>query len=268
MQIDETVDLLQESEKTVAFTGAGISAESGVPTFRGEGGLWKEYSPTFYANPIGLFLVFLISPKKVANFGQDVFETIFNAKPNLAHSSLAELEGKGFLSCTITQNIDNLHQEAGAENVIELHGNIYRVKCIGCGKKYWLEKDEIAPIFDKLKTRSRFRFAKRAIESAERCECGRICRPDVVLFGESLPKDSLEKAIQEIRSCDLLLMVGTSGVVYPAASLPPLAGDGTKIVEVNPEASSLSHLSDIFIQGNAGEVLPKIVSKLGFSPIF
>ena len=243
----------------VALTGAGISEESGVPTFRGEGGIWNKYNPTVYANPVGLIFTFITRPHRVSNFITEIYETLLNAEPNAAHVALAELERMGILSAVITQNIDNLHQKAGSTNVIELHGNMLRFRCTKCGKRYVLNEQEIESLLRLLRSSSRLALIKTLFP---KCNCGGRKRPDVVLFGESLPTDEIERAYTEISKCDALLIIGTSGVVYPAASLPYYAKQrDAKIIEINPEGTPFSTISDYVLLGKAGDLLPEIVER-------
>ena len=240
----------------VALTGAGISEESGVPTFRGEGGIWNKYSPTVYANPLGLIFTFITRPHRVSNFITEIYETLLDAKPNPAHVALTELEHMSILSTVITQNIDNLHQKAGSTNIIELHGNLLRFRCTKCGKRHTLSEQEIESLFKRLRSSSRFGLIKALFP---KCNCGGRQRPDVVLFGESLPMNEIERAYTEVSKCNALLIVSTSGVVYPAASLPYYAKKrGAKIIEINPERTTFSAISDYVLLGKAGDLLPKI----------
>jgi NAD-dependent deacetylase len=243
----------------VALTGAGISKESGIPTFREKGGIWDRYDPSIYASILGLSSLFLFKPQRVRDFIVDIYEGIISASPNPAHFALAKLEDEGILLCIITQNIDNLHQEAGSKRVYELHGNIYMERCIKCGKRYKHSKEELKAILTSLKSARRYEILSRILP---RCECGGRKRPDIVLFGESLPQEEVEKANSELRKCKTLLLVGTSGVVYPAASLPYAAKEsGATIIEITPEVTALSSLADHTIIGKAGNILPKLLER-------
>lgn len=222
--------------KVVVLTGAGISAESGVPTFRGENGLWKKFRP----EELATFDAFMANPQLVWEWYQYRRELIEKVKPNLAHYALAKFQ-KFFENFTlITQNVDGLHQRAGCVDILELHGNIKRNRCIQCEKIYEtldVKSEEIPP----------------------RCECGGKIRPDVVWFGEMLPQNAIKTAFEVSSSCDLFFSVGTSAVVHPAASLPLMAKRaGAYLVEVNLEPTELSHLSDELLLGKAGEVMPVI----------
>ncbi len=256
-------EALDESQKTVAFTGAGVSLESGIPTFRGDTGIWRSYHPAIYGNLPGLALAFLIKTKKFASFIHDVLGTFATALPNPAHIKLAHWEREGRIVGVITQNVDNLHQEAGSREVLELHGNIYRLRCPGCGRKYTLEKQRLLEISNQLnrlleggKRISRLELLSLLRKFAARCEaCARITRPDVVFFGEPLPRLTLEMAFEWSSSCDLFLSIGTSGVVQPAASLPFIAKrSGAKLIEINTEPSAITRYADVFIPTPAAKL--------------
>ena len=223
--------------KVVVLTGAGISAESGVPTFRGENGLWKKFRP----EELATFDAFMANPQLVWEWYQYRRELIEKVKPNPAHYALAEFQ-KFFENFTlITQNVDGLHQRAGSVDIVELHGNIKRNRCIKCEK-----------IFET--------FEVETEEFPPRCDCGGKIRPDVVWFGEMLPQNAIKTAFEVSSSCDLFFSVGTSAVVHPAASLPLMAKrSGAYLVEVNIEPTELSYLSDELLLGKAGEVMPVIV---------
>jgi NAD-dependent deacetylase len=251
--------------KVACLTGAGISAESGIPTFRGKGGLWEKYDPQIYANPEGLLSRFRRYPADIVNFMVDFYSLLLKARPNPAHLALSVLEKDNILSAIITQNIDNLHQVSGSRSVIELHGNAFRIRCTECPRKITLEEDRLKEMIDLLKINqnSRIKILKIFSRYFPRCSCGSRFRIDIVLFGEVLPQDELAKAYKELDSCNLLLLVGTSLVVYPAASLPLYAKEkGAKLMEINNEDSAFSDFCDYQIRGRASEVLPEIVKAL------
>jgi NAD-dependent deacetylase len=232
--------VLARAERIVAFTGAGISAESGVPTFRGVDGIWKKMRPEELASMDG----FLANPSLVWEWYQHRRAIIHTLHPNAGHRALAEMEHVFPQVAVVTQNIDNLHRRAGSNNVIELHGNIERNYCVKCGTPYQESGDAIP-------------------NQIPACaQCGGLVRPDVVWFGEMLPADAWESAVRACESSDLLISVGTSGVVYPAASLP-LAGKraGSFVVEVNPEPTPLTSIVDEYLAGPAGSVLPFLVER-------
>jgi len=233
--------LLQKSRRAAALTGAGISVESGIPAFRGAQGLWSRYDPVEYAH----IRAFMAHPAKVWTMLKELDATIRAARPNPAHTALAELERLGKLAGIITQNVDNLHQEAGSANVIEYHGNAHHFVCHVC-RGHWpreaLDFDQ-TPLY---------------------CYCGGLIRPDVVFFGEAIPEDALRQAHALAAGCDLMLVIGTSAAVYPAAGLPYTAKDaGAAIVEINLEPTDLTDkLTDYFLSGSASNLLSATVAAL------
>ncbi|MHA1595904.1 MAG: NAD-dependent protein deacetylase [Candidatus Baldrarchaeia archaeon] len=244
-RIREAAELIVESKKNVALTGAGISVESGIPDFRGPNGLWKRYG-----EHVGHISFFFTNPGEFWKFALEVAKVIFAARPNPAHYALAELEKMGKLHCIITQNIDGLHQKAGSKNVIEIHGTAWRLVCLQCGTKFPVEE-----IASKLMSKG---------FTIPRClKCEGILKPDTVFFGERLPEEELKIAISESMSCDLFMVVGSSLVVYPAASLPGIAkSHGAKTILVNLERTAMDEMFDVVIYGKAGEILPKIVEEV------
>ena len=259
---DEVVTLYRRAKRVAAFTGAGISEESGIPTFRGDSGLWVKYPPEKFASVTGLLRMFITQPDRVVDFAIDFYRTPLMAEPNPAHYALAEMERTGKLIAVITQNVDNLHQRAGSKNVLELHGNMYRLRCMRCGKHRYMAKDEIEGMLNQLQQAkgSRIRVLRVVAGILKRCECGGRYRVDMVFFGEPLPQDVLFEAERIVQEVDLLFVIGTSGVVYPAASLPYIAKDaGTKIIEINPVASAVTRVADHFLQGRAGEILAEFL---------
>ena len=234
------VDILRKARRVAVLTGAGVSAESGVPTFRDTlTGLWSQYRPEDLATP----QAFLKDPRKVWEWYASRRERLSLAQPNPGHLALAEMEGHlpGFT--LITQNVDGLHWRAGSRNVIELHGNLARVKCFqeGTVVEQWLDDGTIPP----------------------RCpSCGGMLRPDVVWFGEKLPPEALQHATRASQECQVFFSIGTSGVVEPAASLPYWASErGAVIVEVNPEHTPLTPHADFALHAPAGEALPILVKR-------
>jgi NAD-dependent deacetylase len=254
-----------KSGRVVCLTGSGISADSGIATFRGKGGLWEKYDPDIYAHAEGLARHFRAHPGQVTDFIVDFYSTLLKAKPNPAHLALALLEREHMLRAIITQNIDNLHQTAGSRRVIELHGNAFRIRCTGCPRTIILERERVQEMVQWLKKSraSRIKLLKIISRYFPKCSCGSRYRIDIVLFGETLPEAQLNQASGQLADCSLLLLVGTSLEVYPAASLPRLAKqNGAVLVEINPEASALSQLCDYRIRASAGEVLSEIAENL------
>ncbi len=228
--------MLTRETKIVVLTGAGISAESGIPTFRGEGGLWKQYRPEELATPEA----FARNPALVWEWYDWRRQIIARSQPNPAHRILAEMEEFFPHFTLITQNVDGLHQAAGSKKVLELHGNIWRVRCVREGT---VSENREVPLK----------------EIPPRCRCGALLRPDVVWFGEPLPGDVLEKAFAAAEECDIMLVIGTSAVVQPAASIPLVAlRRGASVVEINPQETPLSRYATEVLRGKAGEVLPAL----------
>ncbi len=228
--------------KVVVLTGAGISAESGIPTFRGKDGLWKNFRAEELATPEA----FKRNPALVWEWYLWRRSIIEKAEPNKGHKALVELEnilGDNFL--LITQNVDGLHQKAGSKRLVELHGNIWRVRCLSCGANYY----DYKTFYEKLPPSCK--------------ECGGLIRPDVVWFGESLPEKALNIAFQWAMACDVFVSIGTSGVVYPAAELPFLAKrHGAKVIEINPESTPISSIADVIIREPATIGVPKLLEVL------
>ncbi len=230
------------SKKTIAFTGAGISAESGIPDFRSAGGLWEKFDPEEYAD----IHAFHTNPEKVWLMLKEMFSLIMTAKPNPAHLGLAELERMGYLSSVITQNVDGLHQLAGSRNVIEFHGTHRTLSCLKCSFTLdgtSLKMEDLPP----------------------RCSrCSSLLKPDVVFFGEPIPWEAQTVSFKESKSCSAVLVIGTSAVVYPAASIPITAKErGAMIIEINREPTPLTDgISDYLILGSAGEIIPAIIEEV------
>lgn len=237
---ENLINALKNAKKVAVLTGAGISAESGVPTFRGENGLWKKFRPEELAN----FDAFMRNPELVWEWYQYRRSLIYDINPNPGHYALAELEKKYDSFHLITQNIDGLHNIAGSENIIELHGNIRRNKCAVCNKQH---NGEI-PVDRK---------------EVQKCDCGGLIRPDVVWFGEMLPGDAIRMAFSAAENCDLFFSVGTSALVQPAAHLPIVAKEsGAFVVEVNPDRTVITSHLDEHLHGPSGEILPELVKLL------
>lgn len=232
---------LREARSVCVLTGAGVSAESGVPTFRGADGLWSKFKPEELAN----FNAFIRNPELVWEWYTYRKKVMREVSPNPAHVALAGMEQLIEDFTLVTQNVDNLHRRAGSKRVLELHGNIERSYCIECHRFY----DDVLLGEEK---------------KAPRCTaCGGLIRPDVVWFGEMLPAEVYQEAENAAKRSQLFLCVGTSAVVYPAASLPLIARDyGSYVVEINPERTDISHRVHETILGKAGEVLPQLYSIL------
>jgi len=230
-------ELVARGRRVVAFTGAGISAESGVPTFRGQGGFWENESVEDLATPGG----FARDPRRVWAWYDARRRQISRCAPNAGHLALARYAKAHSDFRLITQNVDGLHMAAGTEGLIRLHGDLFRVRCTREGGS---REDRRVPL----------------PEIPPRCACGALLRPDVVWFGESLPEDAMREATEAARRAELFLSIGTSAVVYPAASLPEIArGHGAFLVEINIEPTPLSFLADEVIQAPAAEALPDLL---------
>jgi len=239
--LDQAVEILRCCSRAVVLTGAGISAESGVPTFRGHQGLWKKFRP----EQLATMEAFLSSPEIVWEWYNWRRELISEVKPNAGHYALKDLEDFFTDFTLITQNVDNLHRVAGSSRILELHGNIYRNKCAECDFSLGVGI-EIDP-------------AKIPL-----CEkCGGKIRPDVVWFGEMLPGAIIEEAFVRAEEAEVFFSVGTSALVHPAASLPVVAKRaGATLIEVNPEETPLSGIADFSFRAASGELLPDLVARL------
>jgi NAD-dependent deacetylase len=235
----KAAEQLKKAKRVVVLTGAGISAESGIPTFRdAQVGLWEKYDPAELASPEG----FQANPKLVWDWYEYRREIVRNNAPNPAHYALVELEKKLPNTVIVTQNVDQYHRLAGNQNILELHGRIMENRCFQEGR---------------LLTEAELNYS--SIPPC--CPCGAYARPGVVWFGESLSSDVLSQAFSQARNCDVCLVVGTAGVVQPAASIPYYAKQSNAfLIEVNNLPSSLTSIMQVFLQGKAGQVLPKLVS--------
>jgi len=227
--------------KIAVLTGAGISAESGIPTFRGQGGLWKQFRPEDLASPEA----FERDPRLVWEWYDWRRRLIAGAEPNEGHRIIADMEREFEDFWLITQNVDGLHQRAGSEKVIELHGSIWKLRCTSCSHEemnYDVPLASLPPLCGK---------------------CGSLLRPGVVWFGESLPRDAIERAVGVSSEADVFLVVGTSAKVYPAAQLPLIAkSKGAKVIEVNPEETDLTPYADLSIREKASTGLRKALEVL------
>ncbi|MBQ8222107.1 MAG: NAD-dependent deacylase [Bacteroidales bacterium] len=238
--IDKAAEIISKAKKIVAFTGAGISAESGIPPFRGENGIWNKYDPDsldidyYYRNT-----------KESWKVIKEIFFDFFNnneIRPNLGHEVLAKWEKEGSLKCVITQNIDDLHRIAGNKIVYEFHGNSSRFVCKQCDAVYPLKDINITE------------------EPALCPRCNHLLKPDFIFFGEGIPYEAYQNSIDAANDCDVFIIIGTSGQVSPANMIPGMAKQkGATIIEINKEPSLYTDsITDIFLQGKSGEILPKI----------
>ncbi|HLB29510.1 MAG TPA: NAD-dependent deacylase [Dehalococcoidia bacterium] len=248
--LEAAARLVGRSRYTIALVGAGISVESGIPPFRGPEGLWTKYGEPDLAG----FQRFLADPQQwweewltMEREGpyRELHEAMERALPNAGHIALAELEEQGLLKHTITQNADNLHQEAGSRSITEIHGNRLKLRCLDC--------------------HSRFPLAEFSLEVLPpKCpNCGGVVKTDIVMFGEPIPADALQRCHEETYRCDCMLLVGTSALVYPAADFPVIAKRrGANLIEANPRETALTDLCDVVLSGAAGTVLPRLVMKV------
>lgn len=242
IDVKNAASIIKKSRSCIAFTGAGISVESGIPPFRGNNSIWEKYDPLLLE-----LSYFKKHPDKSWPAIKEIFYDCFDkALPNKAHYALANLEGAGILKCIITQNIDNLHQQAGSREVYEFHGNSRRLVCLGCG----MTKD--AALID---------FSTTPVTCNH---CDGLLKPDFIFFGENIPHDIYLKSINAARNSDVCIIVGSTGEVMPAAMIPEEAKRfGATIIEINPEISNFSqNLSDIHLRGKASEVFEILDSLL------
>lgn len=238
--IKEVANIIANSRSSVALTGAGISVESGVPPFRGKHGLWERYDPVEYAHIASLKR----DPGKVWRMLGELVVICQDAQPNEAHISLARLEKMGLLDGIITQNIDGLHQKAGSREVVEFHGGNTTMSCMGCRKKY-LSNDISLKTIPPL------------------CSCGGVLRPDFVFFGEPIPQACIDRSIELAANCEVMIIIGTTGIVMPSAQMPYLAkSTGAELFEINPEKSAFSNIVDIFLPGKAAETMESIMANI------
>ncbi|MBQ8761122.1 MAG: NAD-dependent deacylase [Bacteroidales bacterium] len=238
--LEKASEIISKAKKIVAFTGAGISAESGIPPFRGENGIWNKYDPD--SLDIDYYYRHTKESWKVI---KEIFFDFFNnneIKPNPGHEVLAKWERDGKLKCVITQNIDDLHRIAGNKIVHEFHGNSSRFVCKQCDAVYPLKEINITE------------------EPALCPRCGHLLKPDFIFFGEGIPYDAYKNSIDAANDCDVFIIIGTSGNVSPANMIPGMAKQhGATIIEINKDRSLYTDsITDIFLQGKAGEILPKL----------
>lgn len=244
--------VLAAARHAVVLTGAGLSAASGIPTFRGPGGLWTQHGPPaglsyrdFVRDPRGWWERRLRDEVTPGNPTYDLKGAVDRAEPNSGHRAIVELEDGGIVKAVITQNVDGLHGRAGSRRLLEIHGNRRRLRCTGCGER-----------------RDREGGVSSGGELPPMCRrCGGVVKPDTVMFGEPIPRAVLDACFAEAARCDVMLLVGTSGTVKPAAQMPLLARErGAQIIEVNPEPTGLTAAADIVVRGPADELLPRIAA--------
>lgn len=236
--LQHAIELIVSSKYTLAYTGAGISVESGIPPFRGENGLWSKYDPNILE-----LSYFYLHPDKSWKVIKEIFYDFFGeAQPNKAHIVLAELEKLGLVNAVVTQNIDNLHFDAGSKEVYEFHGNSRMLVCTTCEKKYVAAETNLTyiPLCD---------------------SCHGLLKPDFIFFGERIPEVAYRKSVEAAKQANVVVIIGSTGEVYPAASIPRYAKEnGAKIIEINPEKSLFTDsITDIFIKGKATEIMNELL---------
>ena len=248
-RLDRAAELLAATGRIVAFTGAGVSTESGIPDFRTPTGLWARYDPDDFSFPN--FMRSEDARRRYWAVGRELYGAMRSAQPNPAHRALVALERLGLLDCVITQNVDDLHQRAGTDpgKVIELHGNATRVRCLACDRRY---------------ARDAIQERLLAGESVPACAtCGGILKPFTVLFGEPMPAGVVERAEERSRGAGCFLVVGSSLAVYPAAYMPNHAKEaGARLVVVNLTPTRLDHMADVVLAGSAGSILAGLVERV------
>jgi len=242
LELEEVAKIIKKSRFTIAFTGAGISVESGIPPFRGEHGLWNKYNPKvldleYYLNHADECWYYI----------REIFYDFFaDAKPNKAHQVLAHMEQEGLLNAVVTQNIDNLHYEAGNKIVHEFHGNSKKLKCLKCGRVYDAREFDFKII------------PPRCVDDNE------ILKPDFIFFGEGIPPKAYSNSFADAEKADVCLIIGSTGEVTPASYVPRAAKEsGATIIEINPEESMFTHqITDIHLKGKAAEIMAKLENEL------
>ncbi|MBE0479950.1 MAG: Sir2 family NAD-dependent protein deacetylase [Dehalococcoidia bacterium] len=247
--VNELVDLLVDSKRTVVFTGAGVSTESGIPDFRSPGGLWTKYDPMDFTYQ--KFISDREARKRIWHMRETIGFSWRDFQPNAAHIAIAELEKLGKIDCVITQNVDGLHQKAGnsEEKVIQLHGNMQWAKCLTCGSRYRFEEVE--------------RWLEQGVEVPDCVQCGGMLKPEGVFFGEAMPVLETMEAERRSKECDLCVVIGSSLVVYPAALMPQYAhNSGAKLVIINEGETDLDGMAHVRIWGKAGPVMEQVVAGL------
>ena len=248
--ITEAAQTIARSAYAAALVGAGLSAESGIPTFRGTGGLWTRVGEP----SMNGYQQFLMDPARwwehqlnpEADPARTEFrEAIDNAQPNPGHYALVDMERLGFLKTTITQNVDNLHARAGSTRLVEIHGNRTKVRCVACEARWpreFFDYDTLPPLCP---------------------ECGGLVKGDTVMFGEPIPPSVIDACFQRMAACDCIIVCGTSATVFPAASFPQIVKEnGGSVIEVNPNPTPLSQIADVILRGPSGELLPQLVERL------
>ena len=252
LPIQEAATLVRSARSVVALSGAGLSAGSGIPTYRGAGGLWTQHGTPpllsyqeFARDPEGWWRARLAAEDDPSHPVFQMKQAVDQAVPNAGHLALADMERRGILRCVITQNVDNLHVEAGSRALLEIHGNRTRLRCLGCGLRFHRDAFDLSDI-------------------PPTCgECQGVLKLDTVMFGEAIPPDVLRACMDAAESCDCMLLVGTSGTVNPAARLPLMAQErGASLIEINPEPTTLTPWCDLVLNETADRVLPELLRSI------
>jgi len=261
-ELEEAAWILSKASRATAFCGAGISAESSIPTFRDPGGLWDQINPMEAGTAKGLLRAFQEKSDIIVPILMTMLDRFENSEPNRGHVALSHLEKMGIVKTVITQNIDNLHQEAGTKGLIEVHGNLFRMLCLSCGWEKRVDRKQYVQIIRNRLSKIAAYDLDALISLAVKCDhCGSLTRPDVVMFGEAVK--SLHQAFGVSIQSDVMLVLGTSGAVFPAASFPVEAKKaGAKIIVINPTENGFMHCTDIYIPMKAGDALPLLVEKI------
>ena len=242
--IELAAKLIGAARHVTVFSGAGISVESGVPPFRGPGGLWSRVDPSFIEIDH-----FLAHPGESWLRIKEIFyDFLGSAEPNAAHFGVAAMEKAGLVKAVVTQNIDDLHQRAGSREVIEFHGNCRWLVCLECGRR-------VAAL------------PERLVDLPPRCSsCSGLLKPDFIFFGEGIPEKALQRSYQEASQADLFLVIGSSGEVQPACQIPPLAkARGARLIEINPHGSNFTPIADVFLEGPATQIVMGLIKELGLT---
>jgi NAD-dependent deacetylase len=255
--LENAAQIISKANYAVAFTGAGISAESGIPTFRDPGGVWDRFDPVEAGTTEGMVQVAMRQPERIRDFLRESLATFEKAEPNPGHYGLAELEKMGILKSVVTQNIDDLHSIAGNTRVFEVHGNLYRFRCMSCGRLKKPSREEILGNMKNVLAEEPFSLHGLLV-ALPQCDCTGFMRPDVVMFGEAVQQ--VPESFNEARLSDVIIVLGTSGVVMPAAGVP-YEGKKTnsKIIEINPTENAFRDITDVYVKDQSGLAMPKII---------
>ncbi|MDY6850585.1 MAG: NAD-dependent deacylase [Thermodesulfobacteriota bacterium] len=255
--MEDAARILIGSRSALAFTGAGISAESGIPTFRDPGGIWDRFDPAEIGTASGIKQFAARYPERLREFLKESAASFGNAQPNPSHYGLAELEKMGILKSVVTQNVDDFHSIAGNTKVFEVHGNLYRFKCMACGSTQKHSRDDILSGVTSALDAEPF-TVDGLLSALPKCECSGFMRPDVVMFGEEV--QDLSVSFLEAQNADVVIVLGTSGVVWPAAGVPYEGKKhGAGVIEINPSENAFRDISDVYIKGLSGEIMPRLV---------